>query len=175
MTNPLSWTHDVSEFGERSRSFERSATEAERAAVAEALGLLGCTRLEARYDLKPLPRGGFRMSGTLEAHVTQACVVTLEPVEADLEEEIAQEFQPPEHAAGAEQTDSEHAVLEGVDVAEIAHGEIDAGRIVFETLSGALDPYPRKAGVEFDWSDPKALQGEVSPFAALGRLKKGQE
>ena len=32
-------------------------------------------------------------------------------------------------------------------------GIIPVGRIVFETISAGLDPYPRKPGAEFTWAD----------------------
>lgn len=174
MSTPLTWTHDISEFGERARSFTRDATPAERAAICEALGLLSCDRLQAHYELKPLTGGRYRLSGTLEAAVAQPCVVTLEPVESQINEEIAQEFRPPGEAERDEAA-PEHAILSGVDIDEIRHGVLDAGRIVFETLSGALDPYPRKPGAEFDWSDPKAAAEEAGPFSALAKLKKPKE
>ncbi len=49
---------------------------------------------------------------------------------------------------------------------------IDVGRIVYETLSAGLDPYPRKEGAEFDWADPKTgVADSANPFAVLKKLK----
>jgi hypothetical protein len=47
------------------------------------------------------------------------------------------------------------------------------GRIVYETVSAALDPYPRKSGAEFTWSDPREAEAaaRANPFALLKKLK----
>jgi hypothetical protein len=50
---------------------------------------------------------------------------------------------------------------------------IDAGRIVFETLSASVDPYPRRAGAQFEGEElgDAAAPGASGPFAALKKLK----
>ncbi len=62
--------------------------------------------------------------------------------------------------------------MAAAEIEPIEHGLIDAGRIVFETLSAAVDPYPRKAGAEFH-ADAVATtaSSEAGPFAALKELK----
>jgi hypothetical protein len=52
----------------------------------------------------------------------------------------------------------------------LEHGLIPVGRIVFESLSASLDPYPRSEGAEFTWQDPKS-ESAANPFAALSKLK----
>ena len=56
----------------------------------------------------------------------------------------------------------------------IFNGQIDLGVLASEQLALALDPYPRKEGVEFA-ADLVQVDdiAEVSPFAALAKLKKG--
>ena len=44
------------------------------------------------------------------------------------------------------------------DVEPIEHGTIEVGRVVFETLSAALDPYPRKSGATLEWQDPESAE-----------------
>ncbi len=51
----------------------------------------------------------------------------------------------------------------------IIDGQIDFGLIAYETLAIGLEPYPRKAGVEFE--PPAEPEGFGSPFAALKALK----
>ena len=57
----------------------------------------------------------------------------------------------------------------------ISDGRIDLGPILYETLATSLDPYPKKDGVSFEWSqgaeEPRSEAG-TSPFAALGALKR---
>ena len=101
--------------------------------------------------------------------MTQTCVVTLEPFEAEVAEPVELRF-----------ADLPEAALDGgeprvVEVAEedapdpIVSGRIDLGALTAEFLALGLDPYPRKPGVAFD------APGETreSPFAALGRLRPG--
>jgi hypothetical protein len=54
----------------------------------------------------------------------------------------------------------------------IVGGKIDAGRIVFESLAAAIDPYPRLPDAEFEGplSAPEGGKPE-SPFAVLASLK----
>jgi len=105
--------------------------------------------------------------------VTRTCVVTLEPVAQEIEEGIEVEFWP----AGKlpEVGDAEVEVLAIPDVEPIEHGTIETGRIIFEVLSAALDPYPRKPGARFEWED-QASAGDADaggPFAGLKGLKDG--
>jgi hypothetical protein len=68
--------------------------------------------------------------------------------------------------------DEDASVLAGPDVDVLERGIVPVGRIVFETLSASLDPYPRRPDAEFTWRDPQAGEPEKSnPFAALSKLK----
>ena len=55
----------------------------------------------------------------------------------------------------------------------IVGGKIDLGAFAAEVLASAINPYPRKAGVAFDWRDAKdAADGPATgPFAKLAELK----
>ena len=51
------------------------------------------------------------------------------------------------------------------------------GPVAYETLATALDPYPKREGVSFDWSQGEpnqAQEGQSGPFAALAALKRGE-
>ena len=169
MTDHLGWTHDVVDIPAAGLTREREATESERQAIAGALGLLALNRLSARYRIEAIAGGGYRLSGRISANVDQACVVTLEPVKARIEEPFSVEFWPHLEAGDSEEDASALAVPE---VEKFERGIIPAGRIIFETLASSLDPYPRREGVEFNWQDPHADEPEkASPFAVLSKLK----
>ena len=56
----------------------------------------------------------------------------------------------------------------------IKDGRIDLGPLIYETLATSLDPYPKRDGVSFEWSQGAEAPGperKSSPFAALDRLK----
>jgi len=169
MTSELEWSHRVSDIPETGLAAERHATPEARAKVAAELDLLDCARLDARYEVKPLKHGRYLLQGELEADVTQTCVVTLEPVEGHIVEPFEVEFRP---GPPAEQV-VEFNALEVRDIEPLENGTIPVGRIVYEHLASALNPYPRKEGVAFE--QPASEQGEEeasgSPFAILEQLK----
>ena len=171
MTFSLDWTHGTAEIGELGLSETRQASADELTALAGALEILSCERLCVRYEIASLGHGRFRLAGELEADVTQACVVTLDPVPARIHEQFAVEFWPQQDLVcdGV----GERAILTGADVEPIEGARIDAGRIVFEHLSAALDPYPRKAGAEFRWDEDggEAVAPAENPFSVLAKLK----
>jgi len=173
VTEHLDWTHSVVDIPAGGLQREREATESEREAVARALGLLALHRLSARYRIESIAGDAYRLSGKLRGDVEQACIITLEPVSGMIDATFDVEFWP--HLNVAE-SDEDATVLDGPDVERFEHGTLPAGRIVFETFSASLDPYPRRDGVEFKWQDPRAEEPEkTGPFAALSRLKdKGE-
>ena len=141
----LGWTHPTTAIVATGLEVRGQATADQLVALAEFLGLLGLERLQARYKITQLPRGRFRLNGKLDAKVVQACVVTLDPVPADLRETFDVEFWPQEAVASAriKSGAGDQSVLQGDEPEPIVHNTIDAGRIVFETLAAALDPFPR--------------------------------
>ena len=173
MNAPLPWSYRTAEVPESGLRERREATVQERAAVAAELGLLTIDSLAAEFAIRALGKGRYRMKGTLTAQLTQACVVTLEPVAQRVEDSFDVEFWP----AGTLPQDAEDEVeaLTSAEIEPIEHGHIDAGRIVFETLSAGIDPYPRAPGAEFsEPAVPAPDPAAASPFAALKKLKDRQ-
>lgn len=170
MIEPLNdWIHNVTDIPSGGLDREREATEKDRAAIADALHLLKLARLVTRYRIKSALGGGYRLSGKVLADVEQACVVTLDPVAAKVEAPFDVEFRPEVKTAD---NDEDASVLSGPDVDVLERGTIPVGRIVFETVSASLDPYPRRSDAEFNWRDPHASEPEkTSPFAALSKLR----
>ncbi len=180
---PLSNRVEVARLPARGSEITLQATESERAAIARALGILGVRSLSGQIALTP--RGKRVVAkGRIKAEVTQACVVTLDPVEQSVDEEIDLTFASPEEAAAAERRafgdpDAEgerellvdpKTLLDPETLPEpIEGGVIDVWAVALESLSLGLDPYPRKAGAEF--APPAEPAGEGSPFAALKKLK----
>ena len=69
-----------------------AATEEEREALARRFGLLAIKDISAHLQLEPWRRGGIKVSGRWDARVEQTCVVTLEPFEEVLREDVARYF-----------------------------------------------------------------------------------
>jgi uncharacterized metal-binding protein YceD (DUF177 family) len=171
MTMPLDWTHLTAEVAGRSVSETRHATADELVELARTLDIPSFESLAVNYEIKPLPRGRFRFSGEIKASLTQACIVTLDPVPAELTESFSVELLPEEELE-VDNSEAEQEILSTPDLEPIADGRIEAGAIIYELISAALEPYPRKEGAEFDWIDPKAAEAASdNPFAVLKKLK----
>lgn len=170
MSEALDWSYRVTDIPDGGLREKREAAADERARLAEALDIVAVGRLVCEFTIRSIGKGHYRLAGKVAAAVTQACVVTLEPVEQNAEGTFDVEFWPP--AALPESSEEEVEALSASEIEPIEHGRIDAGRIVFETIATALDPYPRKQGAEFR-AEGVTNQGpsEAGPFAALKRLK----
>ena len=173
MSEPLDWTHGLAEIGDHGLARERRASEVERVALARALDIVGVCDLRASYVIRPLGRGRYRLAGDIDAEVTQSCVVTLESVPGRIAESFEAEFMPADELARAERQDEEMEALAAAELEPIVHDRIEVGRVVYEHLAAALDPYPRKEGARLEQADAaKAAGGErEGPFAALAKLK----
>ena len=80
------------------------ADESVRAAVAALADLRDIARLEATVDISH-QGDGLRATGTISAKVKQTCVITLDPVENDVEETFDVTFAPGGGAAPAAPVD----------------------------------------------------------------------
>ena len=83
--------HDVPETGRR---FDLVADQNTRAALAEVIGLRALPRLEASFDVSRHGRDGLRVVGRVSATVGQTCVVTLEPIDNEVDEAVDLVFAP---------------------------------------------------------------------------------
>jgi uncharacterized metal-binding protein YceD (DUF177 family) len=150
------------------------ASEAERAALAKLNGLPGIARLTASFTLNRAGRGLIRVRGQVHAELTQACVVSLEPVEARLDEPVDVRFAVPAGESASRRgppisaAEAESLSLDGEDAPDpVVDGKIDLGALAAEFMVLALDPYPRKPGADFA---PPAAEGEGAggAFGGLG-------
>ena len=142
--------------------------------IAAFLDILGVDRLEADLSIAPWGRSGVRIDGRLRAAVTQACVVTLDPVAQTIDQDFQLTFQPPQARAADPRTVAEAEVIVHFDEDDppdpLEGPLLDLGPLIVEQLSLALDPYPRSEGAVL--AESKAEGDAIqSPFAALSRLR----
>ena len=152
---------------------ELDADEAVRKAIADAAGLREV--LSAHASLEVTPRGGgrFHVAGNVRARVGQTCVVTIDPIESDIDEPIDLIFAPPEQIPelAAPVDDRADGDEETPDPPEpIVNGIIDLGRLATDALFLGVDPYPRKQDAVFE-HEVTPPDPEDHPFAALKALK----
>jgi hypothetical protein len=172
-TAELTWEHATRDIPQSGLLRQREAAPDELERVARALDLIACAKLTAAYAIAPTVDDRFRLSGRLRAEITQACVVTLEPVEGVVEDGFDVTFWPEENMpaprSGVVDLDEE------LDPEPIVAGQIDVGRVVFECLAAAIDPFPRKEGATLDWRAPAPAESGAgtpeSPFAVLANIK----
>ena len=75
---------------------ELEADPAVRAAMADVAGLREVLSVTASLDVVPNSGGRFHVTGHVQARIGQTCVVTLDPIENEIDEEIDLIFAPPE-------------------------------------------------------------------------------
>jgi uncharacterized metal-binding protein YceD (DUF177 family) len=163
----------VAQIPEIGLSRELEADQATRAALAEIAGLREILSARAAFDVKPDSTGRVHVAGKLSARIGQTCVVTLEPIENDIDETIDLIFARPEqlaHLAEPDDDDDEESSDATDQLELIENGVIDLGRLATDVLYLAIDPYPRKPGAVFE-PQIAAAEPEDHPFAALKALK----
>lgn len=175
MTSTLQFVVPLKELTGEPVAFDLQATKAEQDELRRRFGLVALTDLAAEGTIYPLQDGtGLRVEGHLRANVTQNCVVTLEPVDQEIDEDFSLEF----GATGdvIEAASGEMVILADQEQPEPMpeHG-LDVGGLVAEQLALAIDPYPRKEGADLrqvlDRLGIDAQAGKPNPFAALEALK----
>jgi uncharacterized metal-binding protein YceD (DUF177 family) len=165
--NPWSVPVAVDDIPETGLHIEVEAPAEVRAQLVKLANLRDLPRLSAVFDLTR-GGGGVHVAGQVKARVGQTCVVTLEPLENDLDEPINVRFAPPREAT-AKNVGADYKA--GEEPPEpLIEGKVDLGTIATEFLLLGIDPYPRKAGAEF--AAVKTADDSARPFAALGALKK---
>jgi uncharacterized metal-binding protein YceD (DUF177 family) len=154
--------------GAAPREVAIEAEEAECAALAARFDLVAVHALSAkaavcRDEAKVIAQG------VLHAAVTQKCVVSGEPVAAKVETPFHIEFRPPPES-GAEEVELDPAEL---DVVFYEGDSVDLGEAAAETLSLALDPYPRASDADEKLREAGVKsEAEAGPFAALAALRE---
>lgn len=142
----FSRTIDISKIGETPEHIHWKATDVECTALQKRLILRGLKDFIVDYDMKRMhDRRVFQVIGTVQAHVVQECVVSLEDAPSDVKDTFTVYLKPYKPHS----TEPEDISLEDEDVIEYQLGDkIDLGEIATQYLSLALDPYPHAPGVE---------------------------
>lgn len=181
MTGPDPWRAPVTvaHIPDTGLHRELEASAAERQAMADLAGVREILSAQASFDVVPKSGGRVQVTGHVRARVGQTCVVTLDPMESEIDEEVDLIFAPE-----AEVRRLADLIEEGQDGEEppkvadppeaIVNGIIDLGRIATDALFLAIDPYPRKQGVVFE-AEVTALDPEDHPFAALKALQDNKQ
>jgi len=161
---------------------------AERAELAKRFDILGIDSLEAMLKINRT-RGGraVRVEGRITASLTQACIVSLQPVAQTMDATFTVVFVPSEDLKPLPVDEDGAIDVDAIDPDEeleeaLPEGPLDLGELVAQEFAVALDPYPRAPGAVFKptWGEDDAPdpadgppEGKIRPFADLkAKLKK---
>ncbi len=167
----------VDEVGFEPVTVTLEATPDETVALAGRFDLVELRRLTAQVQVRWRERGRhLEVSGDLQADLVQTCVVSLEPVEAQIRDSFRAGFQ-----RGLAPTAEVDLLLDpgDDDPPEPLDGPLlDLGELVSQHLSLAVDPYPRAPGVSLEGiqevveSTPDADGPPEGPFGKLAALQQ---
>lgn len=164
----------VEDIPETGAHFDLEADAGVRAAVAHVAGLRDLPHLRASFDVTRRGADGLHVLGSVSATVGQTCMVTLEPLDNEVEESVDLIFapqpivEPPPNDPQDDKSQSGDVDLEAPE--PLIGGTVDLGALTTEFLILGLDPYPRKPGAVFQ--APQNDGPDPSPFAALAKLTK---
>jgi hypothetical protein len=152
--SPVSFEAHVGRLPQGGMPVVIEADAAECAALAQAHGLLSVESYRAELLVSRWKRNGVKVSGSVKADITQACVVTLDPVAAHIEEPVEGLFLPEDSKLGREGFGGGGEILidaDGPDAPETFSGDtVDVGALAEQFFGLAIDPYPRREGARLE-------------------------
>ncbi len=166
--SPISYPIDVRRLPQKGFPVVIEPNAKELGELARAQNLVSVGSFHAELLLKDWKRGGVSVTGRVRASIVQECVVTLEPMEAQIDEEVDIVFVPEGSPLARDTIDEGELVLsaDASDPPETFDGvTIDAGAVAEEFFALGIDPYPRKPGAELPAAT--STSDDDSPFATL--------
>jgi len=141
-----------------------------RAAIARRLGLVALDRFVLTADVRAIA-GGIGARGEVSADVVQACAATDLPVPATMTEPFDLRFLRDVDAPVGEEDEIEIG-SDDLDLLPLEGDRVDLGEAAVQTLSLALDPFPRHPDADRILAEKGVLSEEAAgPFAALAKLR----
>jgi hypothetical protein len=166
-TSPISFPVDVTRLPAKGVTVSIDADERQRVALAQAHGVDEIAQLRVEATVAPWKRNGVKISGTVTGKVGQTCVVSLEPMESLVSEEIEGVFLPEESRLGRQGIGVAGEIVldvDGPDSPETFSGNtIDVGALAEQFFGLGIDPYPRKSGARLQ--SPAAPDDTAEPAA----------
>lgn len=172
ISTPIEQFYDLSDLSSGGAEIVVEAKPEQRAKLAAWLEVESVEKFRAVVALTKLAMNRYRYEAVLKCDLTQASVVTLEPLRKKIEERFSRELHVAYRSRQAPDPDKELTLSAADDDApeEIESPRFDLAGPLLEELSLALDPYPRAPDESFSLPDPPDAKPE-SPFAVLKRLK----
>ena len=141
-----------------------------RAAIARRLGLVALDRFVLTADVRAIA-GGIGARGEVSADVVQACAATDLPVPATMTEPFDLRFLRDVDAPVGEEDEIEIG-SDALALLPLEGARVDLGDAAVQTLSLALDPFPRHPDADHILAEKGVLSEDAAgPFAALAKLR----
>ena len=140
--------------------------ETERAELALRFGYLSVDALSADLRIKRAAKGAWNVLGKLHAEITQACIVTGDPVSESVDFEIEERYV---LASVAE----DEIVVDLGDAEPLVNGCIDIGEMIAQMLALSATAWPRSKGAPDNFCAGE--DGKTHPFASLSSLKSPEK
>jgi uncharacterized metal-binding protein YceD (DUF177 family) len=141
-----------------------------REAIARRLGVVALDRFSLVAEIRAIA-GGIGARGEVSADVVQACAATDLPVPATIAEPFDLRFLRDVDAPVGEEEEIEIG-SDDLDLLPLEGDRIDLGEAAVQTLSLALDPFPRHPDADRILAQKGVLSEEAAgPFAALAKLR----
>lgn len=141
-----------------------------RARIAARLGLIALGRFTLTAEVRAVA-GGIAAKGEIRAEVTQSCAATALPVPATIAEPFDLRFLRDVDVPASEDEEIEIS-SEDCDLLPLEGDRADLGEAAVQTLSLALDPFPRHPDADRILAEKGVLSEEAAgPFAALAKLR----
>ncbi len=152
--SPVSFVANVARLPQKGLPVIVEADERQREALAAEHDLLSVESYRAELLVAAWKRNGVKVTGRVEADITQACIVTLDPVTSHIDEPVEALFLPEQSKLGREGFEGGGEIIldaDGPDSPETFSGDtIDVGALAEQFFGLAIDPYPRKQGASLD-------------------------
>ncbi|MGB3388233.1 MAG: DUF177 domain-containing protein [Pseudaminobacter sp.] len=170
-TSPVSFKANVARLPAKGLPVVIEADERQREALAAGHGLEKVERYRVELMVTPWKRNGVKVAGSVTADIVQACVVSLEPIETHMDEEVSALFWPEDSKLGRSGFSTAGEIVldaDGPDSPETFSDDvIDVGALAEEFFGLAIDPYPRKKDVSLP-----STEGEAAGEQADGELQR---
>lgn len=141
-----------------------------RARIAKRLGLIAVDRFALTAEVRAVA-GGIGAKGDVQADLVQSCAATGLPVPATLSEPFDLRFLR-DIDAPVDADEEIEISSEDCDLLPLDGDRVDLGEAAVQTLSLALDPFPRHPDADRVLAEKGVLSEEAAgPFAALAKLR----
>jgi len=163
---------EVAELPPEGLTFAIDADEMQRAAMAARLGVDEISRLTASLKVtRDSGDGVYLVEGEVRASLTQTCVVTLDPLAAEVDSPVLVRYA--EFDDGGEDEIDWDLLPDDQDPPEPLRdgGTIDLGELVVEQLALEIDPFPRTPGLPYADRSSGGEEATENPFSALAALR----